>query len=122
MVISRRVRPDHHDIWFVTEFFVGRTQNIDIDIRQRAIAASLDQDRTLVKNFRRLKDFPLAEKMAALLKPNCTNRRLMTRLSTCETRSRELDHVDLDAASGEVIQQRLNQLIWFVVQEESPVE
>ena len=61
--------------------------------------------------------------MAALLRPNCTSRRLITRLSTCRKAMPENSIMSISIRRvAEVVQQRLDELVGLVVEEKGAVE
>jgi len=84
--------------------------HIDVDLRDRAKAASLDQNRPLRRTSEGCSTSPVGPNIAAPLRPSCTSFKLITRLSTWRNSMPEkLNHVDFDAFRGEVVEQRFEQ-------------
>ena len=102
----------------------GAAEHVDVDVADRAEAAALDQDRLLVEHLGRLQHLPVgrsniaAPRQAQLHQPQAHQ----AVVDLAEGDARELDHVDLDAPGGQVVEQRLDQLLGLVVEEEGAVE
>ena len=105
------------------EFFVRRAEHVDVDVRHGAEAAALDQDRLLVQHFGRLQHFARGGEHGRVAQPQLHQPQAHHAVVDLpEGDARELDHVDFDAPRGEVVQQRLDELVGLVVEEEGPVE
>ena len=111
------------DSGLARELFVRRAKHVDVDVRHRAEAAALDQDRLLVEHFGGLQHFARGRKhrraaQAQLHQPQAHH----AVVDVAERDARELDHVDFDAPRGEVVEQRLDELVGLVIEEERAVE
>ena len=105
------------------EFLVGRAQHVDVHVRHRVEAAALDQNRLLVQAP------PTAATPPSDAEHRCVAQAELHQpqahhavIDMPERDARELDHVDLDASGGKVVEQRLNQPLRLVVEEKGAVE
>ena len=105
------------------EALARRAQHVDVHVRDGAEAAPLHQDRPLAQHLGRLQHLPLRREHrgpgeSELHEPQAHH----TIVHVAELDAGELDHVDFDAVGAQTIEQRFDQLIGIVEEEEGTVE
>ena len=103
--------------------FERALEHVDVHVRDRAEAAALDQHRLLVEHLGRLQHLAVGGEHRRAGEAELHQLQAHHAVvDVAELDARELDHVDLDALGREVVEQRLDQLLGLVVEEERAVD
>ena len=101
----------------------GAFEHVDVDHRGRSEAAPLDQDGLLTERLAGLQHLPIGPEHGNAAQPQLHQLQgHQPVVDAAELDAPKLDHVDLDPAGGEPVQEALHEGLGLVVLKESPVE
>jgi len=111
------------DVGLARELRQCALHHVDVDVRHRTEAATLDQDRLLVEHLGRLQDCPVGGEHR---RPGESELHQLQAhdaiVDVPELDAGELDHVDLDALGRQAVEQRLHEELGLVVEEAGAVD